>query len=91
VDQVKAGQVKGAVEKLKTDRVVILSEALYHLVRGEAKNLHIHRLDSSVAESIHMDSLRMTGWTFPTRLKARHSSVTFLYSLNFYYDVYETS
>ena len=36
---------------------------------GEAKNLHINQRDSSVAEFIRMDSPRMTGWGFSTRLK----------------------
>jgi hypothetical protein len=31
------------------EECVILSEALHHLVRGEAKNLHMDQKDSSVA------------------------------------------
>ncbi|MFQ6003307.1 MAG: hypothetical protein ACE5KJ_06130, partial [Candidatus Zixiibacteriota bacterium] len=50
-------KVLGIVEKLETDRVVILSDA---------KNLHMNQVDSSVVKFTHMDCLRNDRWAFLT-------------------------
>jgi hypothetical protein len=47
---------------------VILSEALHHLVRGEAKNLNTEQADSSVATLPQNDTVRFFNISFSLRL-----------------------